>query len=101
MSQFQKFNFDYFGGYLTYNRVFVSRFKYSVRDKAQFISFLTKNFSVEEYFHRLDNGESPVKILESKGYVSTTIKRLLKSAGLPRTQAGYNEYIAGMMASPL
>lgn len=75
---------NYGGGYLTYGvrysrkEKFVARFKHCPRDRAGFQSFLVKNFTPDEYFARLDAGETPAGILESKGYVSATVKRMRK-----------------------
>jgi hypothetical protein len=87
MANFIKENFSYHGGFLHYYRdglfirengaeKFVARFKYCKRDKPGFQSFLIKNFTQEEYFSRLEAGETPQGILESKGYVSATSRRM-------------------------
>lgn len=74
--------FNYQAGYLTYGQYFtadekfVARFKYSAQRnrKAGFIKFLVNNFTPEEYFSRTANradgklGETPLGVLESKGY---------------------------------
>ena len=93
--RFDRSQFHYSGGHLTYGDdwQFVARFKYSTRDKAKFISFLMKNFTVNEYFRRMKSGECPVEILESKGYVSTTVALILKREGFPVTQEGFHAYI--------
>ena len=98
MTKFDKDQFNYYGGYLTYGQYperprFIARFKYSGRDKAGFMSFLIRNFTVEEYLGRIEAGETPVGILESKGYVSATIKKILKDAGFAPTQAGKQQYL--------
>lgn len=94
MTKFDKAAFDYHGGYLTYQGKFVARFKYSSRDKVGFQAFLIKNFSVEEYFEALGNNGAPALILETKGYVSKTVKNLLRQVGYPETQEGHKAYIA-------
>lgn len=103
MTKFARDSFDFFGGYLTYGpeRRFVARFKYNRRDKAGFISFLIKNFTVEEYFGMYGDGlnMSPVAILETKGYVSTTVKSSLKFLGLPQTQEGFKQLIKLQVAA--
>jgi len=109
MNKFTKFNrddFEYSGGYLMYEgdcgdfaqyydnsesthptrrgtqrSRFIARFKYSGRDKARFLSFLIKNFSVEQYFAAYDAKHSPATILEAKGYVSATVRRSMKDHG--------------------
>ena len=88
--QFVKENFDYHGGYLTYQGKFVSRHKYNgAAEAGTFRTFLIKHFTVSEYFVRRDAGESPLPILESKGYIQPHIKKWLKEAGYPVTREGY------------
>lgn len=99
MTKFRKAQFEYFGGYLHYitdaqERKFIARFKHCPRDRVGFVSFLSKNFTVEEYFNSLEvEKKTPVKILEEKGYVSTTVKNLLRQAGYPETIEGRNAMI--------
>lgn len=87
------------GMYLNYQRtegersVFIARFKYRRSDQAGFISFLIKNFTVEEYFERMENGESPLNILESKGYLGASVKRDLKNVGFEPTLEGRTSYL--------
>jgi hypothetical protein len=88
MNRFIRENFNFHGGYLTYQEdinvrsQFVARFKYTPADRGRFITFLIRNFTVSEYFSALDAGEAPAHILQSKGYVSSTIRRLLKRTDL-------------------
>jgi len=77
--------------YVNYGGKFVARFKRG--GKASFLTFLVKNFTVEEYFARLDAGESPLPILQSKGYMQPHIKKHLKSLGYPVTPAGFEQLI--------
>lgn len=103
MTKFNKEMFNYFGGYLNYGSYpdrpkFVARFKYRGSNKAGFQSFLIKNFTVEEYFGRLDAGEAPLTILESKGYISSSVKKILKQAGFSPTQEGKRQYLAHQVA---
>lgn len=79
--------FNYSGGFLTYNRAFVARFKYS-KDWGTFKTFLIKNFTPAEYFDRLGSGDSPLGILGSKGYVPTHVKKYLVAHGYEPTVAG-------------
>lgn len=86
--------FAFSGGYLTYGehycsgRNFVARFQYGrSRDRAGFQKFLIANFSPTEYFSQLPNS-TPVDVLKTKGYISTTVKGLLKSGGYSIDQAG-------------
>jgi hypothetical protein len=97
-----KFTKDSFSGteYVNYtDGRFVARFKYSKGSKASFLTFLTKNFTVEEYFARLDSKESPLEILQSKGYVQPHIKKMLKAAGLPLTPAGFERLVEQRVAA--
>lgn len=90
----KEFNFD--GLYLTYgsDRRFVARFKYGNGGVTSFKKFLKENFTVEEYFNKLENDDiPPLKILEEKGYMSTNMKRALKQMGLPQTWDGFNQYL--------
>jgi len=77
--------------YINYGGKFVARFKRG--GKATFLTFLVKNFTVEEYFDRLEAGETPLKILESKGYLLPHIKKLLKATGYEVSVAGFKQYI--------
>jgi hypothetical protein len=78
--------------YVQYQGRFVARFKVK-RDRAHFINFLCSNFTTEEYFGMLDQGYTPVGALETKGYVSTTVKRILRDHGYPETLAGRDQYL--------
>ncbi len=103
MTKFNKELFNYHGGFLTYGQYpdrpkFVARFKYKAGNRAGFQSFLIKNFSVEEYFGRLEAGEAPLTILESKGYVAAHIKKMLKESGFTPTVEGFRQYVAGRVA---
>ena len=71
-----QFNFD--GGYLTYDlqngerNVFIARFKYNRSVKGRFVTFLKNNYSVSEYLGFLEMGRSPLAILIDKGFVVYT-----------------------------
>lgn len=84
------------GEYAMYEGKFVARFKRGGR--GSFITFLVKNFTVEEYFVRLDAGESPLTILESKGYLLPHIKRWLKEGGYEVSVAGFKQFVADRSA---
>lgn len=81
--EFIKENFDYDSGWLTYrtdNKTrpeFIARFKYNKSDKASFVKFLIKNFTVEEY-RDLTNmlNLAPLQALETKGYIPPSRKNL-------------------------
>jgi len=69
---------------------FVARLKYGAKTSApSFRRFLIDNFTVEEYFDRLDNAETPLAILKSKGYLLLHIRQWLKRDGFPQTTEGY------------
>ena len=76
---------------------FVARFKNG--GKAAFKKFLRDNFTVEEYFALLDSGLAPLKVLETKGYVSPNVCKVLKAAGYPLTLAGKKAYIENVVAA--
>jgi len=92
------------GMYITYSPTecrwdvknkFVARFKGPSRgSRGPFMTFLCKNFTVEEYFARLDAGETPLAIVGSKGFVLSHIKSWLKRDGYPPTKAGYDAWFA-------
>jgi len=101
MARFTKENLIIEGKYLTYmpgglggtcgDRKFVARFR--TAGVGSFATCLRKNFTVEEYFGRLDAGESPLPIAESKGYLLPHIKRWLKKGGYPVTMAGFRQFM--------
>jgi hypothetical protein len=103
MTRFTKENLIKQGKQLTYmpqgydtpyaDRKFVARFK-RVAGIGSFATCLRKNITVEEYFARLDAGESPLPIAESKGYLLPHIKRWMKEAGYPPTKAGHEAWRA-------
>ena len=107
MTRFTKQNLITEGKYLTYmpegyntayaDRKFVARFR--TAGVGSFATCLRKNFTVEEYFTRLDAGESPLPIAESKGYVLPHIKRWLKEGNYPVTPAGFNQMIKDQIAA--
>jgi hypothetical protein len=106
MARFTKENLITEGKYLTYmpqgydtpyaDRKFVARFR--TAGVGSFATCLRKNFTVEEYFGRLDAGESPLPIAESKGYLLPHIKKWIKQAGYPVTKAGHDAWWAAEMA---
>ena len=91
------------GGYVMFyppqgSPIFVARFKYR-SPAGSFMTILRKKFTVEEYFTRLDAGETPIDIAESKGYLQPHIKRELKRKGYPITKAGFNRLIKDQVAA--
>jgi hypothetical protein len=113
MNNFEKTKFTNHGGYVTYDvtgtslegtdmfrkTLFVARFKRLRAGIGPFITFLIKNFTVEEYFARLVAGEAPLTILNSKGYIQPHIKAWLKEAGLPVTPEGFKALIERQVAA--
>ena len=97
MTKFDNKQFDYNGEYLFYRvpgeefKRFVARFKYG--GMVAFKKFLRDNFTVEEYFELLDSGMAPLKVLQTKGYVSPNVAKILKSRGYPMTLEGMNQMI--------
>lgn len=93
-----KFNKDLIvndGMYVKYEGRFVARFK---RGGAKsFISFLVKNFEVEEYFQLLAT-VPPLTVLETKGFVDSNTKRALKFMGFAPTQAGKKAYLDSIVS---
>jgi hypothetical protein len=93
--RFQRELFSFDGMSLYYGNKFVARFKYMKSNMSGFRSFLMKNFDFDEYFGRLadhcgGNGkESPLEILESKGFVLNHIKKWLKRDGFQTDAEGY------------
>jgi len=72
--------------------MFVARLKHQKKDNRRFKKFLIENFTVEEYFLKMTEGYSPLEIVEQKGFISSNIKRVLKSVGYPETPAAYRQY---------
>ena len=107
MTAFTKENLHIEGKYLTYapvggtykDRKFVARFR--TAGVGSFATCLRKNFTVEEYFTRLDSGEGPLPIAKSKGYLLPHIKRWLKNDGYPISAAGYDAWHADQMVKVL
>ena len=105
MTKFTKENLVKDGPYIFYSpsgrlgtdNKFIARFK-RVAGAGSFMTCLRKNFTVEEYFGRLDAGESPLPIAESKGYILPHIKKWIKKAGYPVTPAGKAAWWADYMA---
>jgi hypothetical protein len=98
MTQFKKAQFQVGKGYkatTTYyhngKHEFIARFR--TAGVGTFVTFLIKNFTVEEYLGRLAAGESPLGVAGSKGYLLPHIKKWLKQGGYEVSQAGYQAYI--------
>ena len=100
MTQFVNKDFRYDGLFLTYgkDRRFVARFKNG--GMVAFKKFLRENFTVEEYFDLLVNENlPPLKVLETKGYVSPVVAKRLKEKGYPVNQAGFKQMIEDNVAA--
>ena len=104
MTRFTKENLIKEGKYLFYqpaggtygDRKFVARFR--TAGIGSFATCLRKNFTVEEYFDRMDAGESPLPIAQSKGYLLPHIKKWLKQGGYPVSPVGKKQMIADQVA---
>lgn len=73
---------------------FIARFKYSTEvNMGPFMTFLRRNFTVEEWLSGVENGESPLTIAEKKGFVLQHIKHWLRRDGFPETQEGFNRWM--------
>ena len=92
MAKFERESFRQDAMYVYYEGRFVARFKYKKSAIGSFIAFIRKNFTVEEYFGRLDAGEGPLTIAESKGYVLPHIRKWLRDRGYPETQEGFAQW---------
>jgi len=93
---FDNKDFDFNGTHLIYRdgrkRRFVARFKNG--GMVAFKKFLRENFTVDEYFDLLENeGLPPLKVLETKGYVSPNVAKILKHRGYPMTLEGRTQMI--------
>lgn len=100
MTKFDKSQFNSDSEYVTYgaDNKFVARFKYGRGGKGSFITFLIKNFTVEEYFAMYDAGVAPLEIVQSKGYLLPHIKKMLKEEGYEVSTTGYRTYISDQVA---
>ena len=102
MTAFTKENLINGNGWISYvaadgSQKFVARFR--TAGTGTFMTFLRKNFTVEEYFAALDAGESPLNIAQAKGYLLPHVKRTLKEYGYEVSVSGFNAYIADRVAS--
>jgi len=93
MTKFVASNFVKSGDLIKYNDKFVARFKHQAGDRSYFLKFLRLNFTVEEYFSMLEDGMAPAKILQTKGYVSKTVQKILLRNGYTPDNAGLDAYI--------
>ena len=77
---------------------FIARFKHDRKDMGPFKTFLIKNFTVEEYFDMYNDDVAPLKILQSKGYMSRNAKKACKRTGFPVTPDGFSQMIQAQVA---
>ena len=83
---FKKENFKIEGQWIHYNGKFVARVRCG--SKMTYVNFLIRHFSEDEYFNLYNSGMAPLQILQSKGFISPNMRRVLKSYNLPTTQDG-------------
>lgn len=76
----------------TYEYKFVARCR-NQKHAGPFKTFLKKNFTVEEYFEAYDLGTPPLLILQSKGYISPNMRKVLRKAGYSATPEGNRRYL--------
>ena len=103
MTNFVKNNFEFDGMYLNYAGPFVGQKTYDEVYGADKIhpsrigkkkeAFMCNNFTIEEYLDLLDSGLAPITALETKGYISPAIKKMLKKQGYPQTQEGQTQML--------
>jgi hypothetical protein len=70
--KFDRSQFNYHGGYLTYgsDRKFVARFKHrGPVTKSDYVRLLTKYYTQDNYFNRMPD-RAPMQILMDDGYVT-------------------------------
>jgi len=68
-------------------RKFVARCR-NASDAKPFMTFLKRNFTIEEYFEMYDNGMAPLEILHTKDYISPNVRKILRHSGFPVNQEG-------------
>ena len=83
---FIKKNFTRHNGYVSYDNKFVARFKTQRKRITPFIKFLVSSVSPEDYFARLDAGETPVGIVKSMGYECPILKAFMVANGISLTR---------------
>ena len=88
--QIKKFSFS--GESLYYDGNFVARFKWDKRDKTSFRKFLTENFTIKEYFEKIEENKPPLRILGEKGYVTYNVRKMLQRRGYPQDAEGLIMY---------
>lgn len=110
MTKFQKAEFNWHGGYLTYgqyptphaDRIFIGRFKYANAGKCarHLRDWLIKNMTVEEYRQLRDTPSdwrepSPLDLrMKALGYLQYNLGQACKLSGFPATMQGYADLVA-------
>ncbi len=84
-------DFTYSGGYLSYRGTFVARFKYVKSNKPHFLTFLINNFHPAEYFGRMEDDIAPAEVLRERGYVPKNVLNQLKAKGYSLNQDGFDQ----------
>lgn len=103
MTAFTKENLIKQGAYVLYvppgpknetyfQRKVVARFK-RMPGAGSFMTHLRKNWTVEEYFARMDALDAPLQIVAETGYFQPHIKKEMKAGGYPMTIAGKKQMI--------
>ena len=88
------------GPYLSYDGLFVGRFKYG--GLSEFKSFMIANFTPDEYFElTLDNGLAPITALQTRKYVSPNMKKGLIAEGLTPDWSGYCKRFPSLVSPEL
>ena len=100
MTAFTKENLHKDGPYIFYaeptdrwnhkKHKFVARFK-RVAGAGSFMTHLRKNWTVEDYFTKMED-TAPLDIVKETGYLLPHIKKWLKQDGYPTTKAGYDAW---------
>jgi hypothetical protein len=80
------------------DRLFILREKYA-RPEKRWINFIIKNFTVEEYVQLVMDGESPLGIVNSKGFVCRNQRKACRLAGYPQTYEGFRALIDARVAA--
>ena len=99
MTQFTKENLVKQGAYVMYvtpenpRGRFVARFKYGRGGMGTFMTHLRKNWTVEDYFAKEEEGLAPLEIVELTGYISPHVKKWLKKGGYPVTLEGQKQWL--------
>ena len=93
-------------GWITYGGKFVARCRAGSAAAKHFASFMAANFTPDEYFGLMESQMpganrtmAPLEVLQTKGYISWTVRRALRAEGLPATAEGVEELRRRSMAA--